>query len=224
MTRPKSQPVAEKAEDVARNDGLPSIVEMRPADDSTDGVGLAYDRLVSVRTENAAEIERLEALRPGMLLTSTPEAIEENDTLIRRRRVLVEQLALLEIELRRMFEVAKAREEDDAFLAKFAEVEQASKEFTAEFTAAYPSHAQAIADLMKREAVVQKQRADLREMPGSNRRRHEPWETPTYPVLSPVPRAQVQAVGAAPSQTASFGDAVKLPAVEIDGALVWTRA
>jgi hypothetical protein len=148
---------------------LPPLKDLRPADGSSSAIRSAFARLVDARAANAAEMERMEAARPGLLLTATAAEIDKTDEALRRRRIFAEQLDLLEPELIKMASEAQKNEENRAYIEKFAEVKARAEAWNARILAEYPALVHAFTPLFAEEMEVYRAINDLTNMPGARR-------------------------------------------------------
>jgi hypothetical protein len=151
---------------------MPPLKDLRPIDGTSAAVRAAFDRLADARAANADEIDRLEAARPGLLLSGTPAEIDKTDENLRRRRIFAEQLDLLDPELRRLFTEAEQQEQDAAFDSALAEIRVAEVAWNARVQAEYPALAAALADLMAAEITLRNSYATLTSLPAAGRKLH----------------------------------------------------
>jgi hypothetical protein len=149
-----------------------TVRDLQPADGTSAAIRAAFFRLKDARLANDNEIARLVAVRPNLLLSASPAEIDRADEALRRRRVYVEQLDLLEKTLRDSFTVAKEAEEDRDYGDKLAQVKVIEAAWNNDLQTKYPELATAIMDLLHREKALLAAYEDLAMMPGGARVPH----------------------------------------------------
>jgi len=148
---------------------LPALKDFRPIDGTSTAVRAALDKLAAARAANAAEVERMEGTRPGLLLTATTAEIERTDEALRRRRIFAEQLDLLEPELLKMAAEAQKNEENQEYIERFAEVKGRADAWNERLRAEYPVLRAAFEPLFAEEAEIRDAIEALTRMPGAYR-------------------------------------------------------
>jgi hypothetical protein len=198
-------------------DDLPLVQSFRPNDSSSTAIRAAFYRLADARKTNAAEIERLAATRPAMLMTATPPEIERCDETIRRRGILSEQMDVMEAELRQSFTIAKEREEDAEYATKLAEIQATEAAWNADVRSRYPALAAEIVGLLEREGELLSAFRALSRMPGAARARHDLGATMSHPS-----GGMQKGFWAANANSDALGAIIRLPSLEPSPAL-WAR-
>jgi transposase len=192
----------------ATKERLPSLTDLQPENATSTAIRAAFYRLKDARAANDAEIVRLEAARPGMLMNSTPAEIDRVDEEVRRRRIRADQLDLLEVELRRTFTIAKEREDDAEYEAKLAELKALEAAWNADVRVQYPILAAQITALMQREADLVAAYNAMRHMPAADRLLSGKGETPYHLMLG-----MQKAFFGGRAEPSIFGDLVALPSI-----------
>ena len=193
------------------------LARLRPADDSADALSTALGRIDEERDATTARLTALRTQRTAALLTGTPKQILDLEGQARECEILLEQLDLLDGELRPKLRAARALERHAAFKSEAAETNAAAEKANAWYRDEYPRIARELVaglelcraaenganGLQHRYGVARASDPDLAALPD-----------PLGP-FPPMPRAFVGNMGVPPSQ------AVQLPGGPSDLEPIW---
>ena len=197
-----------------------SLAEVREHDGSAESIRQAFFRLDDARAEATAEIARIEHARPATLLTSSVSEIDRADEKARRLKIFIEQLDLLEPELKSSFVAAKVAEQDAEYAEKLAAIEVTIREWNADVQHQYPKIVAPLLSLLERERAIRAACVDIVTMP-THRRLRDAWAAPG----SPADQLQLATMArhGCPGLRASLADLVRLPGLE-PGDATWGHA
>ena len=157
-----------------------SLQEVREHDSSSESIRQAFFRLDDARAEATADLARLQQARPASLLTASVSEIDKIDERARRISIFIEQLDLLEPELKAAFVAAKTVEQDADFATKHAAVKATIAAWNEEVRAKYTKMAAQLVPLLERGLAIQVECVALRDMP--TYRRAPAWSRPEDPL------------------------------------------
>ncbi len=193
------------------------LARLRPADDTADAVANAVDRIDEERDATTAKLAALRAQRTAALLTGTARHLLALEGQARECEILLEQLDLLDQDLRSKLRAARALERHSAFKAEVHERNSVANQAVAWYRDEYPR--------LARELVAGLELCRAAEN-GANGLQHRygqacandpdlaalPDPLGGYPAM---PRALVGGIGVPPSQ------AVQLPGGPSDLEPIW---
>ena len=190
---------------------------LRPADDTADALSAAVGRINEERDATTAKHTAMRAQRTAALLTGTPKQILDLEGQARECEILLEQLDLLNGDLRPKLRTARALERHAAFKAEAAETNASAEKANIWYRDEYPR--------LARELVAGLELCRAAEN-GANGLQHRYGQAcandPDLAALPdplgafpPMPRAFVGNMGVPPSQ------AVQLPGGPSDLEPIW---
>jgi len=146
------------------------LKSIRPTEMTVAGIAAAFQRLAAARAENDAEIARLSEQRKVTLIEGTAAEIDKAEAEARKRRIYIEQLDLLEADLRRQYAIALEAEEDAEFETESDALQEQIEAWNADMQAQYPKLAGEIATLLARETEIVERADRLQRLKAASRK------------------------------------------------------
>ena len=196
---------------------LPSIKDFRPSESTTTAIRAAFQKLIAAREDNSAEMDRMQAARPSLLMTGAPAEIRRTDETLRDRAAFAEQLDMMETELRSAFTSALEADEDRAYADSLASVRAQEAAWNLDMQARYPVLVAGLIELLTRERELLRAFRETAAMPGASRARVDLGATLRHPS-----RAMVRGYYSPNSPADTIGALVTLPSLE-PGSAHWGR-